>query len=690
MHRLKTILSLALFMLIPTTVWAQFPLQTIGSILPRSAADTLTSQGDCSVPVTTFGFPGFGFQITGSFDATVQFEVSSDGSNYRPLNVVASNSSTPSTTTTVVGMYTGSFTGASHIRACATVYASGTVTVVASATLGGGSGGAGGGGGSVTQFPEDGGHTTGDSGVQFLAVRNDAGTVLAGTTLDYIPLTTDATGALRVAVTAAAGGTSSTFGAAVPSQGTAVGFSDGTNMVSARAFDTDTSGGVFTTLLTNLVFRTAGTPVEAGIAANPFNVVFPSAQAVTQSGTWNVGTLTTVTNPVAVTQSGTWTNNVGTFPDNEPFNLAQCAGVTCLTGNGASGTGALRVTVANDSTGTIIASQATAANLNAQVVGTVAVDGAVSGNPVPSSYRASTAVPTAVSADNDVQLGWVTRIGLFNSALRDLAGDSAMDETNNALRVNVVTGAGGGANIVDDAPFTVAVTSLTPVGGIFRTALDTVDDNDSGAFAMTQRRALHMSLRRESDGAEWGVAATAPVAVRFSDGSSFLNLASDCTHDSAVCASGPVKMLEAVSDLSANTPVADGDAVRAVGDLNGRAIQIIGCDRSAAVGGVTTITDGSSTAATGFAAQGASIFNEVRNVTIVNTSTTPVTVDMRDGTAGSVLYTFPVPASTDNTHGGVTMNFTVPRYGTANTPIAFDPSAAATSIIISATGCKVK
>jgi hypothetical protein len=43
-------------------------------------------------------------------------------------------------------------------------------------------------------YAEDAGHTSGDMGIQMLAVRNDAGTVLAGTTLDYIPLTTDANG----------------------------------------------------------------------------------------------------------------------------------------------------------------------------------------------------------------------------------------------------------------------------------------------------------------------------------------------------------------------------------------------------------------------------------------------------------------------------------------------------------------
>jgi hypothetical protein len=44
---------------------------------------------------------------------------------------------------------------------------------------------------------EDAAHTTGDVGVMSLAVRNDAGTALAGTTGDYIPITTDAGGNVR-------------------------------------------------------------------------------------------------------------------------------------------------------------------------------------------------------------------------------------------------------------------------------------------------------------------------------------------------------------------------------------------------------------------------------------------------------------------------------------------------------------
>lgn len=52
---------------------------------------------------------------------------------------------------------------------------------------------------SIT-FAEDSAHVSGDAGVMALAVRNDGGAVLAGTTGDYIPLTTDATGALRTTV----------------------------------------------------------------------------------------------------------------------------------------------------------------------------------------------------------------------------------------------------------------------------------------------------------------------------------------------------------------------------------------------------------------------------------------------------------------------------------------------------------
>jgi hypothetical protein len=64
--------------------------------------------------------------------------------------------------------------------------------------------------------------------------------------------------------------------------------------------------------------------------------------ATLAAGTANIGDVDVLTLP-SVT--------VGTFPDNEPFNVAQINGVAPLMGAGATGTGSLRVTVSTDSAG---------------------------------------------------------------------------------------------------------------------------------------------------------------------------------------------------------------------------------------------------------------------------------------------------------------------------------------------------
>lgn len=78
------------------------------------------------------------------------------------------------------------------------------------------------------------------------------------------------------------GGTSSNFNSAFPTAGTAAGASDGTNM---KPLLVDASGFL------KVILQTGA------------NVI----GAVTQSGTWNIATLTSITNPVAATQSGAWT-----------------------------------------------------------------------------------------------------------------------------------------------------------------------------------------------------------------------------------------------------------------------------------------------------------------------------------------------------------------------------------------------
>lgn len=78
---------------------------------------------------------------------------------------------------------------------------------------------------------------------------------------------------------------------------------------------------------------------------------------------------------------------------------------------------------------------------------------------------------------------------------------AALDGSGN-LKVAIMAGGGsGGTAMTDDAAFTPATTSITPVGGTYQSTLDAVDDGDAGAFAMTANRAMHVNLRA-ADGSE--------------------------------------------------------------------------------------------------------------------------------------------------------------------------------------------
>lgn len=95
------------------------------------------------------------------------------------------------------------------------------------------------------------------------------------------------------------------------------------------------------------------------------------------------------------------------------------------------------------------------------VQGAAAQDATISGNPVPVGMRASTATPSAMSADGDVVYPWATRNGA-----QVIAGD-----------------------IVDDAAFTAGTNRVVPAGFMAdETSTDSVDENDAGIARMTLDR----------------------------------------------------------------------------------------------------------------------------------------------------------------------------------------------------------
>jgi hypothetical protein len=71
---------------------------------------------------------------------------------------------------------------------------------------------------------------------------------------------------------------------------------------------------------------------------------------------------------------------------------------------------------------------------------------------------------------------------------------------------------------------------------------------------------------------------------------------------------------------------------------------------------------------------------------VSNSSATNVTVDIRDGTGGSVIAT--IPAAADM--GGAVIPLGVPLCTSAATAMAMDPSAAATTVTVTAIGFKTE
>jgi hypothetical protein len=154
----------------------------------------------------------------------------------------------------------------------------------------------------------------------------------------------------------------------------------------------------------------------------------------------------------------------------------------------------------------------------------------------------------------------------------------------------------------------------------------------------------------------------------------------------AADAGNPLKIgLHATTSISAQTLVTNNQRTDWYGDADGVGIVRLYANLADRVSTTPIlVTDGSSTSLV--AAQGAGIRFCATDITITNSSATNVTVDIRDGTAGAVLWTFPAAANM----GGTTHHFGTPLCTTANTAMATDPSAAATTITTSVLGFKTK
>lgn len=247
--------------------------------------------------------------------------------------------------------------------------------------------------------------------------------------------------------------------------------------------------------------------------------------------------------------------------------------------------------------------------------------------------------------------------------------------------------------VVDDAAFTPATTSVMMAGFTFDdVSPDTVNEGDAGAARMSANRCQYVVLR-DNAGNERGlnIDASGQLAVTLASAQTLATVTTVSTltgggiaHDSADSGNPHKIGAKAKSTLGGITLVSADDRTDLFADVDGVLLVREHAPLADNVSGVASITDGSSTSV--IAAQGSGVKTYITDVTISNTSATAVTVDLRDGAAGSVKWTFPVPANT----AGVVHSFRRPLAFSANTAVCADPSASASTITVSLNGFKSK
>lgn len=141
-------------------------------------------------------------------------------------------------------------------------------------------------------------------------------------------------------------------------------------------------------------------------------------------------------------------------------------------------------------------SQATAASLNATVVGTgtfaTQVDGAAL-----TALQLIDNIPITIGSTTSGQSGALVMGAVTTSAPTYTTAQShplSLDTTG-SLRVAITSGAGsGGTALADDADFTAGTTSFTPFGGFYQSTVTACTDGDACAARVTAGRAVTVAL----------------------------------------------------------------------------------------------------------------------------------------------------------------------------------------------------
>lgn len=414
--------------------------------------------------------------------------------------------------------------------------------------------------------------------------------------------------------------------------------------------DYDTGAGTATQAVIGIALPAAGGPVAGGTATNPIRMdpTGTTTQPVSDAG----GSLTIDNAALSVVGGGaeatalrvTLANDsTGVLAvDDNGGSLTIDNAALAVTGGGAE-TGALRVTIANDSTGVLSVDDGG---------GTLTVDGTVAVSSIATSVTPGTAAANLGKAVDAVAGGADTGIAVL--AVRDdaLATLTPADADYTQLRTNdrgalwvkadgVVSIDDNAGSLTVDGTVTVSSisTSVTPgtgaadlgkavdaAAGGTDTGVATLAVRDDTLATLTPVDGDYTNLRTNSRGAQWVVH---DGTMTVSGTVTAANVAGDVAHDAAD-SGAPVKV-GAVGRTTHPAAVADGDRVNLYADTLGRLVtcpwaplELIGDNRV-----VLSSTTETQLVATG----GAGIKRHLMGLIISNESGTEVRVDIADGAA---------------------------------------------------------
>jgi hypothetical protein len=181
------------------------------------------------------------------------------------------------------------------------------------------------------------------------------------------------------------------------------------------------------------------------------------------------------------------------------------------------------------------------------------------------------------------------------------AGDSMVDDTNDALKVNVVAGSGSGVSHTDDAAFTAGSDDVVPAAGFYNdSSPDQVDEGDAGSLRMSSRRELYAQIR-DAAGNERGLNVDASGNIGVTDAGSTLSVDGTVTadagtgpwpvtdNDGSLTVDGSVTATQGTHDnlnANANLQVADTDVA------NGNPVPVSDAGGTLTVDGTVTADAG--------------------------------------------------------------------------------------------------